>query len=427
MLSNPSTWSRFLSLWFGQLPAQLCTATSEFAAGIWVFQARGSALDYAATLACAIVPVVAVAPWAGVAVDRWGGRRVMLAADTLALGVCIAMMFAWAGGALSVVAVCVANALSAAARGTHRSAYQCQARMLIPEHSLGRGNGLMRIGSSLAQLAAPTLAGALMASANLGAALGLEAASLALALGVLTLQASVRGTQTNPPNSVGAANMEALRWLWQEPRLRTVMVFGLLENSMLGLGMGLALPMLLSRHTPTQAGLALSLAGVGSLLGALVMLAWGGPRCLVRGILQLDAGFGFAFVLLAAIPQWLVACATLLAASVCGALIEAYQQTLLQQRVPEVLQGRVQALTAGLSLATFPIAALVAGLLADRWLEPALQPGGVWAQALAPWWPSGSGQGIALLVVLAGALLTGLSLVGNLWLRESRLSPAITG
>jgi DHA3 family macrolide efflux protein-like MFS transporter len=54
---------------------------------------------------------------------------------------------------------------------------------------------------------------------------------------------------------------------------------------------------------------------------------------------------------------------------------------------------------------------LWAGQLADRFLEPAIMPGGVLAKSLSPYFGTGSGAGIGIEIVLGGllAIITGLA------------------
>ncbi len=81
----------------------------------------------------------------------------------------------------------------------------------------------------------------------------------------------------------------------------------------------------------------------------------------------------------------------------------------MTQITPEQ-QGRVFAANAVVQQIVSAGATLMAGPLADRWFEPAMQSSGHWADLLSPILGRGAGSGMALLYVLTsiGLLLVGV-------------------
>ncbi|MBC7810208.1 MAG: MFS transporter, partial [Burkholderiales bacterium] len=71
----------FSLIWFGQLVSLLGTAMTRFALLIWAYQQTGEATTLALLGFFAFGPMVLVSPFAGVLVDRWDRRKVMMLTD----------------------------------------------------------------------------------------------------------------------------------------------------------------------------------------------------------------------------------------------------------------------------------------------------------------------------------------------------------
>ena len=74
----------FSVIWFGQLISMLGTGTTRFALTIWVFQETDSVTALTLVAFFAFVPIVLASPIAGVFVDRWNRKLVVLLSDLMA-------------------------------------------------------------------------------------------------------------------------------------------------------------------------------------------------------------------------------------------------------------------------------------------------------------------------------------------------------
>jgi len=86
-------------------------------------------------------------------------------------------------------------------------------------------------------------------------------------------------------------------------------------------------------------------------------------------------------------------------------------ESIWQSQVEKAVQGRVFALKQAALQAAKLLAYLIAGGLADRVIDPLLQPGGALVNTLGPWLGSGPGRGIAAFFILIG-LLKALAVLG---------------
>ncbi|MES2298242.1 MAG: MFS transporter [Pseudomonadota bacterium] len=398
----------FALTWLGQTVATLCMSISEFSVTIWLYQHNKSVLQYASAIVFAVVPALLVGPWAGSLVDRSDRRKLMLGANVGA-ALCAATLAGFVYlDRLAPWHVYVAIGLTSVFQAFHRIAYQTTASTLVEPGLLGSANGMLQLAFSISQLAAPVIAGVLLAYIKLPGVLMLEALGLVFAACTLLVlrfpPAPPDGARTQDA-SAWSDCVEALRFLRHRPGLIVLTVYGALENFFLGMAMILTMPMLLANHSEAAAGLVMSFCGGGMIAGSLLMIGWGGPRRLVAGLLGVDFLFGGMIGALGAGTALPFLCAGIFVAAACGPIVSSCTQTVIQRSAPLAMRGRILALTGMLSMCSVPAAALIGGLLADRIFEPSMLPGGALAGSAGALIGLGKGRGIGLMFVLAGAIV----------------------
>jgi hypothetical protein len=115
--------------------------------------------------------------------------------------------------------------------------------------------------------------------------------------------------------------------------------------------------------------------------------------------------YGMGTTLLA----WTIA---LFVVHLCIPFIDGYAQSIWQEKIPPAAQGRVFSASQFIESLTVPLAALAAGPLVDRVLEPWMRDGQTGAQLLGRLVGTGPGAGTGLLYVLIGVLGVVVGLVG---------------
>src|SRR5512134_2493468 len=73
----------FTLLWLGQLVTEMGTALTSLAASIYVYQLTGSALHVGLMMMASAAPTLLVGLVAGVFVDRYDRKRIMIAAEVI--------------------------------------------------------------------------------------------------------------------------------------------------------------------------------------------------------------------------------------------------------------------------------------------------------------------------------------------------------
>ena len=173
-------------------------------------------------------------------------------------------------------------------------------------------------------------------------------------------------------------------------------------NLFTGIVVVLVNPLVLSFATPLMLGTVQSIAGVGMLVGSVVMGIWGGPKRRVLGIYGFMATNG-VFMMLAGLRPSI----PLLAFAGFGAFFFVPLATgsiiaLWQSKIAPDVQGRTGAVSGIFISISLPIASLIAGPLADNVFEPLMAQGGLLAESVGKIIGVGPGRGIGLLFIISG-------------------------
>jgi len=395
----------FLWVWFGQFISITGTAMSRFALMIYAYQQTSSATTLALLGVANYVPFLLFSPLAGVFVDRWDRRKLMLLADSLAGAITALLLVLYITDQLEVWHLYLAEAFSGAFEAFQLPAYSAAVTTLVPMDQLNRTNGLRSLARNTSTVMAPLLAGAMLAWFGIQTILLFDLTSFVFSAVVLSVIFIPR-----PIKSV--AGEESRGSVIKEMRIGLAYILerrGLLSLLLIMLGMNLLasltyfsiLPaMILARSGNSEwtLGVIQSMMGVGGIIGALLLSTWGGPRrkidsVLIGGALSFLLG-DLLFGLGQGIIVWSLAAffSTLFIPFVTG-----NQQSIWQLKVPQDLQGRVFSVKETIQQVVMPFGYLFGGLLADRVFEPIMNSSSFHSNALGTMVGSGPGAGMGLM------------------------------
>ncbi|MFI5496428.1 MFS transporter [Actinoplanes sp. NPDC051859] len=415
---DPRRVRLLVTVWAGQLVSLVGSSLTAFVLGVWVYQRTGSVSQFAMIFLASTLPAILAAPFAGVLADRWDRRRLMLGADSVAALATGAIAALYAADVLAVWHVYVTTAVGAAAGVLHQVSYASLTPRLVGKRHLARFNGMMQAGRAV-QIAAPLLAGALVATIGVGGVLALDLGTFAVAATtLLVVRIPTEVTRPAGPES-GAAAPSGSAWQaaagWQHLRERPglpalLVVFGV-YNALFALAGVLVQPLILSFASAATLGALMFAGGAGLFAGSLLMSAWGGPRRRVTGIQAGLAVAGVALALHSLAPSpWLIA---VVAPAFLFTLpvINTATMTLLQTKAESAVLGRVMATARVVGDAAVPLAYVAAGPLADRVAEPLMRNGGALAGGPGALLGTGPGRGIALIFAATGLAMLALAAI----------------
>lgn len=419
-------WHTFQVIWFGQLISMVGTAMTRFALLIWAYQQTGQATTLALLGFFAFVPFVLASPLAGIVVDRFDRRRLMMLTDLGAGLMTVGLLGLYSAGRLEIWHLYLAEALTGLFEAFQLPAYDAAITMLVPKEKFTRANGQRSLAQSAAQVFAPFLGGLLLTTINLPGVMLIDVITFVVAVGTLLLvvipqPAAVPADQTGHNSAWGEFSF-GFRYIWARPGLLGLMGVLVGVHFFAALTYLSIMPaMVLARSGNNELALATVQAtlGIGGLVGGALVSLWGGPKRRVHAVL---AGAGISFLLgdfLFAIGRHLAVwvAAAFLAAIFIPFIVSAYR-SIWQSKVPPGAQGRVFAVREMFQTASMPLGYLLAGPLADHFFEPAMQTGGTLTGAFG--WLVGAGPGAGI-----GLMFLGTCLLGTLMSFSGYLLPAV--
>jgi MFS family permease len=147
----------YFPLWLGQLVSSLGDTLNYIAIVIYVFQLTGSGFDLAKLSIFQIVPILLIAPVAGVVIDRFPRKSVLIAADLARAVLILGLVFAPTVETIYAIAVLVAVATT-----FFRPTVQAVIPALVAEGELLAANSVAWSTEQLVQIIGAAIAGALI-------------------------------------------------------------------------------------------------------------------------------------------------------------------------------------------------------------------------------------------------------------------------
>lgn len=412
--------NKFIIIWIGQIFSTIGSRTSMLALVIWAWNSTESATALALGSFFLTFPGIASSLVAGVAVDRFNRKWLMIIGDAISGLASVTFMLIYFSGHLQIWHLYAIFALLSPFVRLQILASETAIALLVPERHYSRAAALRAMLGYGSQIIAPALAGALYPLIGLGGILTFDLTTFVLAIAMLV---SVRFPPAKPqptspakPPSWTRELTFGWRYLRSRPSLATLAAIDASFWFVHDLASAVDSPMILarSRGNATVFGSVSSAAGVGGTIGAIVASLRVGPRRPIRGwwLAIIAAGsakivFGLGRSLWVWLPAQFVA-------SLNFPFMASCQQSIWLSKVASDCQGRVLATIDLFRQVVGAIAMLIAGPLADWVFEPALQSGGWLAPMLGGLFGTGTGAGISLLYVLAAIAMVWVGAIARM-------------
>lgn len=396
----------FYFILFGQSISLLGSSLTGFALGVWVYQASESVMQFTLILVASTLPGIVLGPFIGSWVDRLDRKALLVGAQAGSALVIIGLAFLYYYELLQFWHIAVIVSFGSVFATVLQVGFTSTVTLMVPTKDLNKANAALGMVLGVVQLAGPFLAGKALDTIGISTILLIDIVSFTFGLGTLML-ANLPSTPAKPGDSqtsVWEEVKEAYRFLKSKPGvLGGLYLFTLIWFNVSAV-QALITPLVLSYASPSEAGLIMSVAGVGALIGGAVMMGWKGPERRMYGILGAALAIAFILVVLPMYSSlvWIgfwafIIMALAPVATVCS-------QTLWQRKVPVHFHGRAFSLRNTIMKAAQPAAFLSAGFLYQSIFEPLMKEGALLANIFGPIWGIGDGRGIALLISLFGVL-----------------------
>ena len=358
----------FILLWSGQVVSTVGSEVSALAFPLLVLALTHSPRDAGIVGFARSLPFLFVYLPAGVYVDRWNRKYVMLAADAgrvLAIG-SVAVWIALGTPPLAWLAV--ASALEGTFFVFFQLAESAALPAVVPKEHLPQAIAQNQARMQGAGLVGSPLGGALFGLSRL-LPFAADAVSYAVSfVSLLFVRPAFQGERRRDGRNLRAEVSEGLGWLWRQRFLRTVTALVAGTNFV---HQALALVLIVRLKdlgaSPALIGVVFSILSVGSIAGALVaprVQRRFPPQVIVLGSLWIwPAQTAVLFLLSSPLAIDVVTAAGFVSGPIFNVVVGAYRYAL----VPEHLYGRVASASLLFAWGSIPLGALFAGYGLAAW------------------------------------------------------------
>ncbi len=367
-MQHPPLWRNrdFMILWTGETVSELGSSMSFFVFPLVGYSVTGSTTAAALSGSAFSLGMVATRLPAGVLVDRWNRRAVLLWSNVSGALLYSSVGVALALGCLSLGHLVVVALLTGIAASFFTPAETAALRRVVATDQLPTAFSQNQARRYVAGLIGPPLGGALYSVSRaipfVVDAVTYAVSSLAICLIRTPLPAPER--KTRAPLRMRAEIAEGLRFLWSRGFLRAIMLYSAIINfATNALFLVLTLKLLRAGVHPVAIGSIETVSAVAGIVGSVAAPTM--IRRLATGLLTIGSGLVAAFALsLMAFTNDVPVIAVLLAIAIFllpagNASVSSY----LVAFTPDHLQGRIQSTLYFVGGSLMPVGGLLGGAM----------------------------------------------------------------
>lgn len=368
----------FTLLILGQVSSLTGNYTLKFALSMYVLEQTGSASIFAGMLSAALLPTVLLSPFGGILADRANRKHIMVALDALSgLSVLAAGLLLPLGRELWVIGALLVL-LSVLAAFESPTVQACVPQMVSPQN-LVQGNAVVSQVSAVTSLVTPFWGSLFYTAFGIGPVFA--AAVVCFWLTAL-LECMIHLEHQKPPRTAGigaivredlALSAHFLRR--EQPDILKLLLLAALAGMFVSGTAVVGFPYLVRTVlglSATYYGAAESAMGAAAILGSLCAGLLG-KKLRVRDLSAIFLSFGlslfpigFSFLLpVGTMARYGVLLFFFCVCQLGVCIFSTYAITLIQQRTPEQLMGKVMSCVFTLSMCAQPVGQMVYGALFD--------------------------------------------------------------
>ena len=319
-----------------------------------------------------LVAFSSMVPWlvlslpAGVWLDRWDTKRVIVVANIIRAAVYAVITLLVATGMVRMWSLLAALVVIGCAEVFFDMGSQAFLPSIVPSHQLHRANGLLYSVEVVTNSFVGLPLGAWLFVIAAGVPFGINGAALALAAALVASIVAAPAVSPTPNAQRGsflADLREGMTWLWGHRNLRTLAVLLGVTNAAMMFGEAIFVKFAF-RYLgvgPRGFGVLLALTSVGAILGGLLGDRIAGRLGVSASIIAAYAVFTVADAVRAAFPSIALFAAMSVAVSLAGTLWNVVTVSYRQRVIPSALFGRVNSAYRFIGTGSVALGALIGG------------------------------------------------------------------
>ena len=360
---------RNFQLFFSGQIISLVGTWMDMVAEAWlVYRLTGSSLLLGTVTFAGQLPVLLISPFAGLVADRLNRRKIVITTQFASMIIAGILAGLTLSKHVTVEQVIILAALMGVV-----NAFDIPARQSFLVEMVGREDlmNAIALNSSMfnaARIIGPSIAGILVASFGEGWCFFANSVSyIAVIAGLLLMKVPARpraAESVSPFEHIA----EGFRFVRHAGPIRALLLLvGLV--SLVAMPYAVLMPVFAAKILHGNArtlGILMTSAGLGALIGALMLASRRGVRGLSRIVSIACAAFGLALILFSFSHWWILSAVLLIPVGFSVMTQMGSTNTLIQSMVPDRLRGRTMAVYSMMFLGVAPFGALLSGWSADR-------------------------------------------------------------
>ncbi|HST77628.1 MAG TPA: MFS transporter [Verrucomicrobiae bacterium] len=356
----------FRTLWLAQFVSIFGDFLALFGViSLITFRLNGNAVQVTAVTIAYVLPLAVISPFAGVFVDHWNVKRVMVSSDLIRAALILLLVFV-----TDIAQICLIFAVMSTVSSFFTPAQSVTIRTIVPQEGLLAANTMMSQAFYLVRLLSPFAAGALIAWLHEKPCFYLDAASFIFSAGMIT-SLTIPQVRTHSEKTVASLTEDFLagnKFIFTHAGLTFVF-----------LSMGVAM-FVLSSFSPLISiyirdslnagpfifGFISSMVGIGLIAGAQLLGRVHQKITRTNVVLSGLFALGIGAALLGGFHNIPMAAASTFMMGFAISFVLIPAQTMSQQETPPALMGRVSSTFMSLIALSQVLGLLLSGYLAER-------------------------------------------------------------
>lgn len=383
---------KFYTLWLGQTISLIGSRVTSFSLMLWLWDQTEQAAPLAIMTFISLIAPLAASTFAGVIVDRFTRKHIMIGADIIAgITTCFLILMA-VNDQLMIWHIYIVAAINSVADYFQSLSFYASISMIVPKTHYNRANAMNSyLGYYSASIIAPAIAAVLYNRYGLGIIFLQDMATFLFAIGLLSLL-TIPQPEEQPANE-NENWQTSVTFGWRYIRSKQNLWVLLLIVTAIGMCTSAAgalyAPMILAQSNADTYAFLQAFVGVGGVLSAAILTIWKGPSNMIRGIFLGYMLMGVFNMMLAFGQNILIWLPFAVLAGITGPIPGTYLQTLWMNNTEPEVQGRIYATNYLISGVMMGITTLLIGFLADHVFIPLMREGSIFG--------AGDGAGLSFL------------------------------
>ncbi|MBD1429849.1 MULTISPECIES: MFS transporter [Sphingobacterium] len=373
-MPKESWFKTYIYIWIGQFVSLLTSSAVNFAVIIYLSLHYKSAEVLAFAGIAGLLPQAIIGPFAGVYIDRWDRKKVMIYADAF-IALCTFMMsFAFVEGEANLAFVYALLVCRSLGQAFHTPAMQAIAPLIVPEEKLLKVSGINQMLQSVSMIAGPAVGTLAITYMPISKVLYLDVIGAMLAIVSLMFVVIPKlNAQPTAENNISTVLMDlklGFGEIHKNKGLYLLFVYAMLTTFFV-MPVAIMYPLLTIEHFAGgkwEMSIIEVMWGAGMLVGGGILSAWKGSVSKVILVNAMHIFLGVTFVFSGWISGdlfWVFVAITTLG-GIGMSFFNASFMTIIQEEIKPEFLGRVFSMYFSFAIIPSVIGLLFTGWIADE-------------------------------------------------------------